>query len=511
MTDFVIFDQSLPIRNPFPVRARFGPIAGHELHVFGCAGGRYLHLERNGNFAVAIGGAIDEVRFRRKLSELLDTEIEGERDLLRFAETMKALFPADFMIIVGLGNTGSLFVTGDVFGAVPVFRTEGAGKVVISTNVDLIGQNLRCEYDAASCLDMIVTRRICFPHTAYEGLTQCDPTAALVVSREGAKQVDVGYRPPRIRPGELVAAVAEGLVDAIRRRVEGRSALVALSGGLDSRIVLAISQQYCDTAAFSITQSPSRDLTLAGLVAEARGIPHERFVISPDEYRGKSSLMAFFCGSQNAWRHAHFLPLESYFQSRDWTMLGGYGSNTNFGEYGNVRSFQGRIARSALPDTYKERLIARWRSHAAHTRERFGIESSRLAVAWPCTQKIAFAHFQVNRRILPTLEPLMTAPAMFAAKAMNPAQKPNVAAELFRLFCADEQGIAVTGPLHPLGETPRNDPSARQRNHPWPRKTELFGGIDETAFPLPDSLVPSGEYRLQLAFIEKFWRDVVTD
>lgn len=506
MTDFVLFERKLKIQNPFAVRTRLAPIAGHELQLFGRSDGRYVHLEKNGNVAVAIGGGIDEPGFRKRLSGLLCAPEIGAGDLLQFAEVMKAEFSTDFAIVIGVEKSRSILVFGDVFGAVPIFKADCNINTVISTNADLIGQNLACEYDPISYRDMILTNRICFPHTAYAGVSQCDPTAAIMVSGDGAEQIDVRFCPLDARPEELVAVVAAGLVDAIRNRIEGRSALVALSGGLDSRILLAISKRYCETSAFSITQKPSRDATLASLAARAREVSHECFTVTPLDYKGKSDVMVAFCGSQNMWRHAHFLPLEQFLSSQSGTLLGGYGCNTNFGNYGSVDTIRNRITNSGLPTEPKECLIARWDAHDRHIRTRFGIESRRLAPAWPCTHKVAFAHFQTTRRLVPTLEPLMTPPAAFAAKAMKPAMRPDVAAGLFRRFCPDERDIAVTAPHHPLGSNPSDDPSAGQPDHGWPSKAKLFAPVDGGSSHHLPWLIPSHEYTLQFMNIDSFWR-----
>lgn len=507
MMDFILFDRAVPVANRLDVTVHLElEFAGFSLQLFGRSAAQYVKIEANGNVAIAIGGGAAETKFQRRLAGLLDAPDIDIKELTQFAELMKAEFPVDFAVMVGVERIAGWFVFGDVFGAVPVFKADDHDNVIVSTSVDLIGQNLGREYDPISYHDMIISGRICFPYTAYEGVSQCDPTTAILVSNGRAQAMDIRYRPQEIEPQDLVPAVAENLVHAIKSRVEGQAALVALSGGLDSRIVLAICRNYADTTAFSITQVPSRDDTLARLVSRARRVPHESFVLSAADFRGKSGLMLACCGSQNFWRHGHFLPMEEFFQSRRWTLLGGYGCNTIFEAYGHVHTTQRQIAKSEIPDEYKECLIDRWSAHAGNTRARFGLKASRLALVWPCTQRKAFAHFQVSRHLVATLEPLMTPPLAFAAKTMDPDRTRNVPAELFRMFCADERDIPVTAPLHPFGCNPSFDTSAGQRPAGWPNKSTLYPPVAGQGDGRLSRLMPEESYKRQLSAIEALCR-----
>lgn len=432
-------------------------------------------------------------------------EAAREQSFKNFVKMIKEQSISDFSIIAHYKHDNNIVIFNDHAGAFPIFIGRLGNNLYVSSNPDAIGVNTNAEYDNISIIEMEKTERICFPYTLYRGVSQIDPHNCLLINYEGAlEEVDVGYKPLILRPEDMADSLVEELNALFGGRLIDRKLRIPLSGGLDSRIILAVADKYCDVDTFSISEGLSRDLIIARLVADFRKRKNQEFQLNDDNYDGISTMLGTLVSSQHNIYHAHFYPLFEKISGENRMLVGGYGSNTSFGNYRTFSSSRKKIENIINSDTAMPELEERWNDHIIRTKKITGSASERLAGMWPCSQKIAFAHFRVARHFVHQLEPFMASRLVYSAQLAPDVNRLNIQRKLFQIFCADEKNLPVTTASHPLGSAELRDPSLGLPSHGWPRKWRLYG--DSPKVDLRYAEKRDSWYIKMINSINKSWR-----
>ena len=180
----------------------------------------------------------------------------------------------------------------DAMGFMPVYVAhDRAGRVAaLGTHLDSVAAlaGRATDFDAVSLGDLLVSQYVTFPYTTRRGITQLDP-AALVefpIGRGGdvrgsearttifwePREPDAGHWPDA---AALEAELEEALRAASQDVARGVSRIaITLSGGLDSRLVLASLMSDKLAGAITYATRENRELDVARRVAHAAGVPH---------------------------------------------------------------------------------------------------------------------------------------------------------------------------------------------------------------------------------------------
>lgn len=504
MVDVEVRARTLPPpRYPHSSVLTSAPGTHHVVYLLGESAERFVIAEGRGVKVLAAGGALTAERVRRRFTDFAASFAWDRLD--DAVRTLKSEAATSFL--VSIVATDRIVVFGDMHGSIPIYHS--ADGRVIATNPDAVGHAVGAAYDAVSFADMSATKRICFPYTLYEGVRQVSPTAYVDLDGGGFAVRESGWRPPMLMSSQVVESAAATLERSLADHVDGRRAVVAISGGLDSRVIASLATRFATTQSFSITEKPSRDATIGALAAQHRGIPHENIVLQGRDFRRVATRVAQSATSQNLAAHAHFAPIGERMMRAGAVLVTGYGANANFERYDSLEKLVAKIDDAGFTPDMAAELKRRWAAHADHVRDVLGLDPRHVAPAWPSTQKKAFAFVPSNRAMMPTFDPFVLMPEMFSAKALVGRDPSNLATKLFRTFCADETHLPTTRMRHPLGVAIEADPSAAQKDAGWPSKASMFRFAEgRKGSPALGALHPtdSGYFR-QICAVEAVWSD----
>lgn len=187
--------------------------------------------------------------------------------------------------VVGIADERGVCVLTDPMGvcAVYVGRAPSAGPRAIGTYIDGVAKVAgRFEHtDPVSLAEMLVYNHVTFPFTTREGVFELDPASVSDLSVDRSEP-DVDSRclwepvePDRFSSeAELTDELVAALHQSGRDIVEGVARpAVTLSGGRDSRAMLAALPEGVCSGAITYMTRENRETDVAGRVAAAAGVP----------------------------------------------------------------------------------------------------------------------------------------------------------------------------------------------------------------------------------------------
>jgi hypothetical protein len=146
-----------------------------------------------------------------------------------------------------------------------------------------------------------------------EGVRQIPAATVVELGPEGVKLFR--YRLQRYEADETTNYDAEvaRLVEAFRIATHGTFAVsprvgVPLSGGMDSRLLLALSPDPSRTPSFTFGNAGCRDLSCAADVARRLGSPHHKYITDPYYLRDYLRLGTWMVEGEMGATHYHILP-----------------------------------------------------------------------------------------------------------------------------------------------------------------------------------------------------------
>lgn len=203
----------------------------------------------------------------------------------------------------------------DPAGAFPVFTWQGAAGSVWCSHPDVLaaatGQTQRL--DTVSLAEFVLASTVTPPFTYYQDVRLVEPGLWLTCDLgHGTWQQRRYFRfvfQPAESQNELAEALAEAWRCAVRRRLSprmGRTA-IALSGGLDSRLILASVEAPERCFAFTCYDTPNREVRTAKTIAQLAGIPHHLFLRPADYYADNAESGVRVSGGMGTLANNHFL------------------------------------------------------------------------------------------------------------------------------------------------------------------------------------------------------------
>lgn len=221
------------------------------------------------------------------------------------------------VIIVADAPRRKVFLIGDPSGAFPFFSCHSGGGWLFGSHPDVLadaaGENFR--RDEVSLAEFLIASTVTPPYTYYERVKEVETgvtiTLDLATRRcEREQHHRLIFRGDgRTGEEELAEELATAFRDAVRRRTLprlGRPA-IALSGGLDSRLLLACLEDPGRALAFTLFDAPNRELGFAERLAGAAGVSFVPIQRSPDYYAENAEAGVRISGGMGTFANNHFL------------------------------------------------------------------------------------------------------------------------------------------------------------------------------------------------------------
>ncbi|MGA2863537.1 MAG: asparagine synthase-related protein [Verrucomicrobiota bacterium] len=219
---------------------------------------------------------------------------------------------------VMLCSDTTMVVITDPMASVQVYAgRDGAGRLsVVGTHPDLVATLCGPEFaiDPVSVCDFLNVGIPCCPHTMHRAVKEVWPgTVCLSLLPQGRPPAHAEFRywlpPSEMREASEAPALIDEFVDrwqrAVRLRCQGDRLAIQLSGGMDSRLVLASIPYSKECVAVTLCDSMNREARLARKIAncyEREWVPLKR----DPEYLGRTLIDATrFTGCEGEYHHGH--------------------------------------------------------------------------------------------------------------------------------------------------------------------------------------------------------------
>lgn len=218
-----------------------------------------------GDWVVASPARLVVDRRRGRLLALGELATELQRCGLSFLDDLAP----PFRLLIANRSSNQIEVGFDEFGLGHMFEAEREGCKLLSSSASLLARAIKARPDRAALVGYSQLGAFAFEATPHEGVTKLLPPDHL------AKQFDTA----KLSGEKLASDVAQTFRDAVQAMLAAApDAALELSGGLDSRLILAAMspEQRRGRHALTLT-SPgdgSKDRTIAHRLAIANGLDH---------------------------------------------------------------------------------------------------------------------------------------------------------------------------------------------------------------------------------------------
>jgi asparagine synthase (glutamine-hydrolysing) len=213
-----------------------------------------------------------------------------------------------------------LYLVTDCCGVYPVFVCDTPDGPVYGSHPDVLADaaNERHRVDEGSLAEFILSGTVTPPFSYYERIRAAghgtvfsfDLSQAPPARASARKYFEFVYRgDPRVREDELAHDLAAAVKRAVDRRTLSRlgPTAIALSGGLDSRVILATATGGARTFAFTCYDEPNREMRTAEAIARALSAPYLPLRREPDYYADHAERGVRISGGMGSLANNHFL------------------------------------------------------------------------------------------------------------------------------------------------------------------------------------------------------------
>jgi hypothetical protein len=207
-----------------------------------------------------------------------------------------------------LGRSGPMLHT-SASGVAPLYYASHDGAVYFASRIDPLAQALprRLSVDWDAWCSILCLKYPLGTHTPFAEIRRMPPSSTLVAGRRKGRLRREPWPWAEVEPTlgveEGAAAIAEALRSGLAR-LRGESVVCPLSGGLDSRVVAAglaeVGPRELTTLTAAGDRRTEREETIAAIVAERLGVPHETCAGRPDSYWDDVRRRALRCDYQLA-------------------------------------------------------------------------------------------------------------------------------------------------------------------------------------------------------------------
>jgi len=188
----------------------------------------------------------------------------------------------------------------DHLGSRPVFYRKTNDGVAIAPTVYALSMitGSRAKIDQASVIEFTMTGAFRGTHTLFKGLHKLPQGGILALCPQRCENVErywrISFDPQDAEKNWLVDECDALLQQAVQRSMGAVSnAVLGLSGGLDSRVVLGYLQKigYSEIPAVSYSEAETQgdDASVARCIAESFGLPLTSFIIDLEDFTNTAS------------------------------------------------------------------------------------------------------------------------------------------------------------------------------------------------------------------------------
>jgi len=301
------------------------------------AGGNNINKEHNGVFAW-VGDLVGEIPHGQ-----LKPFIERIKDIHRFEGFGGIDLKSDNLFgklngafaIMWADEAGFCLVT-DPMNFTQVFAGKGNGgeAAAFGTQQDLVAavSDSGADLDVVSIAQVMLTRYCTFPNTMYTNVTELRPGAVYCVNLNApgkavCKNLSYWSVPDELQSGysetELADELSEAVTASVRDRAAGGPVAVALSGGLDSRLVMAAVPKELECMGLTLCDELNRETKVAEKVAKGYG--HTWFPLFREEEYLANNLIDIvkFIGFDCEFVHAHLFGFADLINKKTKTLFTG--------------------------------------------------------------------------------------------------------------------------------------------------------------------------------------------
>ena len=198
------------------------------------------------------------------------------------ATLRKRLMQATGLFSLLWKNDDGLYLAQDIIRAFPLYYLRSGPDWHVSDDAWVLRERMDGPgFNKAAVLEFMGTGYVSGSETLLEGLSQVQAGELLYLSREKQTDFYFSYRCNNSRPDAYSDArnQASGLFQALGNRLvealDGRTAVVPLSGGYDSRLIAALlkRQGYEKVRCFTYGRAANPELRISEKVAERLGFP----------------------------------------------------------------------------------------------------------------------------------------------------------------------------------------------------------------------------------------------
>jgi hypothetical protein len=219
-----------------------------------------------------------------------------------------------FIVFVVEHATGTVRLFTDRFNFFPLFRaTHADGALVFGTHPDAVAHaaGISHRVDLVSVADLVANLTCTFPFTAYDGVQQLDPGSVHELTRSRPAATARAYWLPREQNSfrslhEAANELRRGFCASVAASCSGIDRVgVLLSGGEDSRAVLAAVPPATAAGAFIYAEWESREVRIARAAAGAYGATLRVGLRAADHYTAGFERTASLVGSNHLFMDVH--------------------------------------------------------------------------------------------------------------------------------------------------------------------------------------------------------------
>lgn len=250
-------------------------IANHDLEK-GCS----LFRGSDGSLCILIGEAKIEEKFNIKnIAEFLFNLINNKQ-LSRISE-LNGMFSA----IIVQPKTNTYTFISDRLGSWPLFIWHKKGHYIFSSNLyTLLGnKNINVTVDAEAVVELFSFNRTIGSTSPIMDVKYFSPACVMRINNLGIKKYiywDLEFFNPKFKLKEAPHLLVEALKKTMFKDAKGA---LLLSGGLDSRLLLAASPRSSLSSWTTASYKENPELSIAKKVAYNAGSKHEDIIIEPQE------------------------------------------------------------------------------------------------------------------------------------------------------------------------------------------------------------------------------------
>lgn len=279
---------------------------------------RNIH-ERNGEVFAWVGDLLmkfSDETIDDASKHILDLwKHRGNDDISLLHDELFKKFNGAFVILLAQKRGFSLVT--DLLGYTPVYvgRNEQNQIVAYGTHPDLVAciSNDSFDIDTVSIAEFLNYGNCTYPNTNYCNVKEIEPRRLHNISCENNKVKIKNYiywEPPKEKrqnynENELVEELREALLEAVRDRCVHGKVVLLLSGGLDSRLVIAAVPDSVDCTAITFSDEMNREARIASQVAKCYN-REWHLLIRDSEFLANSVVdLVKLMGCEFEWVNAH--------------------------------------------------------------------------------------------------------------------------------------------------------------------------------------------------------------